>query len=96
MLNEIGISVTTFGTLLTLWEYFKPYSGHKFNHERDPMIHGIDPAVDGALPVETKEFASWKSKKRILIIIGFAIIAIGGVMQIFSDQIVYAWFTITG
>lgn len=88
MISMVGIIMSVIGAIFTLWEWVRPYGGHKFNHERDQMIHGIDPTIDGALPVETDEYKSWKKKRHDLIIFGLSLIVIGGLLQL-ADYIIY-------
>lgn len=87
MWGSIGVAVVVIGTMFTLFEWLKPFSGHKFNHERDQFIYGIDPVIDGALPVETDQYIAWKLRRKKLIVIGFIFIVIGSVFQILDGYI---------
>lgn len=84
MLSVAGIVLSLFGTIFTLWEWAVPYSGAKYNHERDPLEYGIDPVVDGALPTETNEYRIWKKRRSNLIRLGIALIGLGAFMQILA------------
>ncbi len=80
--SNIGVFITFVGFLLTLFEYIRPYKGHEYNDQRDPFVHGFDPAVDGGFRTETKEYRLWKGRKRALILTGVVTTAIGIYLQV--------------
>jgi len=66
-----------------MYEIIAPYNGHKFNDERDPLIHGLDPSLDGLPRTETEEYLHWKNKRQRLVILGIFVTAIGAFLQVF-------------
>lgn len=82
LVSNIGLFLTFIGVILSIYEYIWPYKGAQYNDERDPLIYGLDPAVDGGIRTETEQYKSWKKRRRRYILIGLFVTAIGILMQI--------------